>query len=178
MRQGLRQMHQTETTSWVQEQNERNRRHDQRPARRHQEGQKRRHRRADPPGGGGGGDDPGWSDWSDSQDDHHDNQEDARSYSTYSDTTRRGSARSGGSTISGAGGRRRPARNQGKPNLPMYGSSKDEMTYPTWRCYVLGLRKSWTFGPINPNSHTEFSSWPRGRALCHVSCKTMGSSPR
>ena len=80
------------TTSWVQEQNERNRRHDQRPARRHQDGQKRRHRRADPPGGGGGGDDPGWSDWSDSQDDHNDNQEDARSYSTYSDTTRRGSA--------------------------------------------------------------------------------------
>ena len=41
----------------------------------------------------------------------------------------------------GAGGRRRrPARNQGKPNLPMYRSSKDEMTYHTWRCYVLGLR--------------------------------------
>ena len=36
------------------------------------------------------------------------------------------------------GQRRRPARNQGKPNLPMYGSPKDEMTYHTWRCYVLG----------------------------------------
>ena len=37
------------TTSWVQEQNERNRRPDQRPVRRHQDGQKRHHKRADPP---------------------------------------------------------------------------------------------------------------------------------
>ena len=43
--------------------------------------------------------------------------------------------------MTGASGRRRrPARNQGKLNLPMYGSSKDEMMYHTWRCYILGLR--------------------------------------
>ena len=89
------------TTSWVQEQNERNRRHDIRPAKCPQDGQRKRHRRADPPGGGG--DDPGWSDWSDSQDDQSEDQEDARSYSTFSDTTKRGSAQSGGSTMTGAG---------------------------------------------------------------------------
>ena len=161
------------TSSWVEEQNERNRRHtDQDPKRPHDWRQKRI-RRPNPPGGGGGGDDPGWSDWSDSQDDRSEDQEDARSYSTFSDTTRRGSAPSEGSTMSGAGGRRRrPARNLGKPNLPMYGSSKDKMTYHIWRCYVLGLRNH---GHSDQSILTAIQNSLRGHAGEHYA--TLAARP-
>ena len=65
-----------------------------------------------------------------------------------------------------------PGRNQGKPNLPMYGSSKDEMTYHTWRCYVLGLRNH---GHSNPSILTAIQNSLQGPAGEHYA--TLAARP-
>ena len=158
------------TASWIEDQNSRGKRNDRRRPKRPRDGQGGRRRGQGPPGGGGG-DDPGWDDWSDSPDEQ--DEDDARSYSTMSDTTRRGGTASQVSTVSGGGvRRRRPGRNQGKPNLPMYGSSKDEMTYHTWRCYVLGLRNH---GHSDPSILTAIQNSLRGPAGEHYA--TLAARP-
>ena len=102
------------------------------------------------PGGGDGNGDGGDSNSGDSDDDWDgytdppDTKDDGDDGSTvYSDTTQRsrvsrGSARS---TLSG-GGRRRWAANPGKPTLPLFSGTKDEITYHTWRCNVMALKNN------------------------------------
>ena len=34
------------------------------------------------------------------------------------------------------------AENSTKPSVPMFGGTKDEITYHMWRCYVMGLKNN------------------------------------